>query len=145
MIGRRNKRVEAQGPNAPPAMALDTSCLLPRPPRCGSFSVTKTGGRRLTSRPTLNVLSRHSSALGRLRQGCGQLPRVVDQSFPLGGALSTPRTRFAVTPAAVVVVATPTILANTPTFAVSAAATDAASLLPPVLFCQLFLLGSAKR
>ena len=32
---RRNRRVKASGPDAPPAMALDASCLLPRPPRCG--------------------------------------------------------------------------------------------------------------
>ena len=99
----------------------------------------------------LNVLSRDFSALRCLRQSCGQLPRLLDQSCPLGGALSQTSTRCtspppttAVTPAAVAVVATHTIFAATPTVAVSAVATVAASLFPPVLFCQLFLRGSAK-
>ena len=94
-------------------MALDTFCLLPRPPRCGPCSRTKTSGRRLTSRPMLNVISRHSPALRYLRQSCGQLPRLLDQSCPLGGALRHTSTRCPVTPAPVVVVATPTIFAAT--------------------------------
>ena len=133
-------------------MALDTSCLLPQPPCCGPCSRSKTRGKRLTTRPTLNVLSRHFSALRCLRQSCGQLPRLLDQSCLLGGALSHTSTRCAspastpaVTPAAVVVVATPTIFAATPAVAVPAVATVAASLFPPVSFCQLFLWGSAKR
>ena len=86
-----------------------------------------------------------SSALRCLRQSCGQLPRLLDQISPLGGALRHTSTRCAVTPAAFVVVATPIIFAATPTVAVPAFATVAALLFPPVLFCQLFLLGSAKR
>ena len=93
----------------------------------------------------LNVLSRYSSALRCLCQRCGHLPRLLDQSFLLGGALSHTSTRCAVTPAAVVVVATPTIFAATPTVAVPAVATVAASLFPPVSFCQLLLRGSVKR
>ena len=80
------------------------------------------------------------------------LPPELRPTAPVGGPKLPPRwrpqhtsTRFAVTPAAVVVVATRTILADTPTFAVPAVATVAASLLSLVLFCQLFLLGSAKR
>ena len=62
-------------------------------------------------------LPRYSSALRRLRQSCGQLPRLLKQSFSLGGALSHTSTRCA-SPAsttavtlAVVVVVTPTIFA----------------------------------
>ena len=80
---------EGSGPDAPPAMVLDTYCLLPRPPRCGRrCSRTKTSGRRSKSRPMLNVVCRRSYALRCLRHCCGQLPRLLDQSCPLGGALS---------------------------------------------------------
>ena len=99
----------------------------------------KTSGRRLTSRPTLNILSRRSSALRCLRQSCGQLPRLLNQRCPFIGAVSytstrcaSPASTIAVTPAAVVVVATPTIFAATPTVAVPAVATVAASLFPLV-------------
>ena len=50
----------------------------------------------------------------------------------------------AVTPAAVVVVATPTTFAATLTIAVPAVASVAASLFPPVSFCQHLFRGSAK-
>ena len=73
------------------------------------------------------------------------LPWLLDQSCPLGGTLRHTGTRCAVTPAAVVVVATPTIFTATPTVAVPAVATVAASLFPPVSFCQLFPRDSAKR
>ena len=76
-----------------------------------------------------------------LCQSCGQLPRLLDRNCPLGGALRHTSTRCAVTPAAAVVVATPTIFAATPTVAVPAVATVAASLFPPVKFRQLFLRG----
>ena len=89
-ISRRNRRVKALGPDVPPVMALDTSCLLSRPPRCRRCSRTMTSGRRLTSRPTLNGLSRHSSALRCLRQSCGQLPRLLAQSCLIGSASATP-------------------------------------------------------
>ena len=74
VISRRNRKVFASGPDAPSAIAIDASCLLPRPPRCGPCSRPKTSGRRLTSRPTLDVLSRRSSALLCLRQSCGHYP-----------------------------------------------------------------------
>ena len=55
-------------------LLLDTSFLLPRPSRCVPSSRTKTSGRRLSSRPTLNVFSRYSSALLCLHQSCGHCP-----------------------------------------------------------------------
>ena len=77
---------------------------------------------------------------------------VVGPKFLLGGTLSHTSTQCAfpgsitaTTPAAVVLVATPTMFAATPTVAVSAGATVAESLFPPVLFRQLFLRGSSKR
>ena len=83
-----------------------------------------------------------SYALRCLRHSCGQLPRLLDQRCPLGGAVSHTSTRCAsaasttgVTPAAVVVVATPTIFSATTTVAVPAVATFAASLFPLVAFC----------
>ena len=56
-----------------------------------------------------------------------------------------PRVHHAVTAAAVVVVATPTICAATLTIAVPVVVTVPASQFPPVSFCQFFLWGSAKR
>ena len=152
VISRRNRRLKSSDPDASPAMALDTSCPLPRPSRCGHpCSRTKTSGRRLTSRPTLNVLSRRSYAPRCLRQSCGQLPRLLDPRYPLGGAFShtstgcgSPTSTSAVPPAAVVVIATLTIFATTPTVAVPVVATVAALLFPPVSFGQRFLRGSAK-
>ena len=80
------------------------------------------------------------------------LPRLLDQSCSLGGALShtsircaSPASTTAVTNAAAVVVATPTVFVATPTVSVPAVATVAASLFPPVAFPQLFLQDSAKR
>ena len=73
------------------------------------------------------------------------LPWLLDQSCPLGGVLRHTSTQCAVTPAVVVVVATPTIFAPTPTVGVPAIVIVAASLFPPVSFCQLFLRESAKR
>ena len=100
----------------------------------------------------LNVFLRRSSAFRCLRQSCGQLPQLLDQSCLLGGALSLTSTRcastastMAVTPAAMVVVATPTTFAATPTVAVPAVATVAASLLPLIAFRPIFLRGSARR
>ena len=146
VISRRNRRVKATGPYAPSAMALDTSCLPPRPPRCVPCSRTKTSGRRLT---TLNVLSLYSSAL---RQSCGQLPRLLGQRCLLSDVPShasarcaSPASTTVVPPAAEVVVATLTIFAATPTVAIPAVTTVAASLFPPASFGQLVLQGSAKR
>ena len=87
---------------------------------------------------------RHSSALCCLRQSCSQPPRLLNQGCPLGGALRHTSNRCTVTPAAVVVVATPTIFAANPMVAVPTVATVAASLFPPVSLCQLFLQSSAK-
>ena len=77
--------------------------------------------------------NRRSSGIGCLHQSGGQLPLLLDQSCSLGGALSYTRTRCAspasttaVTPAVVVVVATPNIFADTPTVAVSTVAAVAA-------------------
>ena len=159
-------------------------------PRCGRpCSRTKTSGRGLTSRLTRNALSRRSSALRCLRQSYGQPPQMLDQAFPLGGALShttfsllsvtsssplppaelrstalvvepqsillggalshttqcaSPASTTSVTPAAVMVVATPTVFAATLTLAVHAIATVAASLFSQVAFRLLFLRGSAR-
>ena len=67
-----------------------------------------------------------------------ELPRLLDEICPLGGALShtstrcvSPASTTAVIPAAVVVVATPTMFAATPTVAIPAVATVAGSLFPP--------------
>ena len=64
---------------------------------------------------------RRLTALRCLRQSCGQLPRLLDQSCQPGGALSHTSTRCAsaattpaVTPAVVVVVATSTVLLPSP-------------------------------
>ena len=107
---------------------------------------------RATSCPTMNVLSRRTSVLHCLHQSCGQLSRFWDQSCPLNGALSHTSTRCAspsptavVTPAAVVVVATPTNIEAIPTLAVPAVVTVGASLFSPVAFCQLFVRGSTTR
>ena len=68
-----------------------------------------------------------------LRQSCGQLPRLLDPTYPFGGAFSHTSTgcdssasTSAVPPAAVVVVATLTFFATTPTVAVPVAALVAA-------------------
>ena len=98
---------------------------------------------RLTSRPTLNVplapLLHPPLPPPELRP----LPWLLDQSCPLGGGLShtstrcaSPTSSTAVTPAAVVVVATPTIFAATPTSAIPAVATVAASLFSLVSFAN---------
>ena len=153
VTSRRSGRVKVSGPDASPAIARGTSCLLPRPPRRGPCSRPNTSGRRLTIRPTLNVLSRRPSALRCLRHSCGHCPGSCDQGCPLGGALCHhqhptrlphlhhhchprgggsgrhPHRRFAATP----------------TGAAPAVATVAASLFPPVSFRQLFLRGSARR
>ena len=100
--------------------------------------VMKTSERRLTSGPTLNVLSRRFYALRCLRQSCGQLPPLLDQSVPFGGTFSHTSTRYAspasttvVTPAVVVVVFTPTNFPATPVVAVPVVATVAASPFSP--------------
>ena len=100
----------------------------------------------------MNVLSCRSYALRCLRQSCGQLPPLLDQRVHLGGALShtsarcaSPASTIAVTPAVLAVVVTPTMFAAAPTVAVPAVATVAASLFPPLSFCQFFLRDSAKR
>ena len=134
-------------------MALHTSCLLPRPRRCGRpCSITRTSGRRLTSRPALNVLSNRFSILRCPRQSCGQLPPVLDQSCPLGGAVIdtsmrcfSPFPTTSVTSAKVVVVGTPTMFATIPTVVVPAVATVALFLFLPVSLRQLSLSGSARR
>ena len=78
-------RVKALGPDAPPAMALDTFCLLPRPPRCGPCSRTKSSGRMLTIRPTLNV-----PLAPFLRQSCGHCPRCWTKVSPSAASSATP-------------------------------------------------------
>ena len=152
VISRRNGKVKVSGADASPAMARDACCLLPRSPCRGPRSRPKTSGRRLTSRPTLNVLSRRSSALRCLVQSCGHCPCCCDQICLLSGALSHHqhpmrflRLHHRCHPAAVVVVATLTIFAATLTATVPAIATVAASPFSPVAFRQLFLRGSAER
>ena len=123
-ISRRNRSVKASGPHAPSAMALDTSCLRPRQHRCGRpCSRTKTIGKRRTSRPTLNVLLRLSSVLRCLRQSCDQLPRLLDQGYPLDGALS----QTAVPPASV---ASTRVAANCPCCWIKVAPSAAPSATP---------------
>ena len=149
--------MKTSGADAPAAIALNIVCLLPRPPCCGPCYRPKTSWRKLTSLPTLKVLSCRSSAFRCLHQTCGHCAGCCDQRFPLGGALSHTSTRCAsppsttaVAPAAMVVVATPTIVAatsevTTPNGTVATATTVAASLFAPVAFRQLLLRGSARR
>ena len=67
--------------NDPPDKESPTCCLLRRSPRRGAPSRPKISGRRLSSRPTLNVLSCHSIALRCFPQSCGHGPGCCDHGY----------------------------------------------------------------
>ena len=114
MLENEDERQEVDGRSHAERLIVPFLCALLRSPELRPTDPVVVPKFLPRSRPQPH---HRSTALRCLRQSCGQLPRLLDKGCHLIGALSHTSTRCAstattpaVTPAVVVVVATPTVL-----------------------------------